>query len=152
LRKWFISVWIILPLAMVLVWLMSGTPFIFTYARNFPSSAKLEQDPPTLVLTVTNDTLRPCGRLEYSYNIVLTDGAVALGPPTIVGIDESLGRLGPYQKKTFKLSLTDPGLGYIIVVPPSTASPARAMKPGELEGATFAWASGYCVYSAITFD
>jgi len=152
LRKWFISVWIVLPLAMVLVWLMSGTPFIFTYSRDFPSSAKLEQEPPTLILTVTNDTLRSCDSLDYSYDIVLTDGAVALGPPIIGGRDESLGKLGPYQTKTFKLPLADLDLGYVIVVPQTAASPARRMKPGELDGATFSWAHGYCVYGAITLD
>lgn len=152
LRKWFISVWIVLPLAMVLLWLISGTPFIFTYSRDFPSSAKLEQEPPTLILTVTNDTLRSCDSLDYSYDIVLTDGAVALGPSIIGGRDESLGKLGPYQTRTFKLPLADPDLGYVIVVPPTAASPARAMNPGELEGAKFSWARGYCVYRAITLD
>ena len=151
-RTLLVSVGAILPLALLVVWLMSGTPFIFTYSRNFPSSAKLETEPPILLLTVTNDTLRRCDNLEYSYEIVLTDGAVILGPILISPAFDFLGPLGPFETKTFSLPLADLQGGQVIVVPQSAASPARDMRQGELNGAKINYAKGYCVYGGITID
>lgn len=99
--------------------------------------------PASVLLTVTNDTLRPCDDLEYSYTIGLSDGAVILGSNNI---GASIGSLRPYETQTFRLFLEDQP-GEIIVVPPN--GPARELVPGEISGAMVTEALGYCVYQGL---
>jgi hypothetical protein len=134
---------LILLLVLLVAWLLSGTPFLFNYSRSYASNATIQSEPPIVLLTVTNDTLRPCDDLEYTYTIGLSDGAQILGSNSI---GASIGSLGPYETKTFLLFLEDTP-GGIIVVPPT--GPARDMTSGELNGAIVTEALGYCVYQGI---
>jgi hypothetical protein len=142
-RRVLVGTGIILSLVLLLVWMLSGTPFLFNYSRAYPTSATVQSEPPIVLLTVTNNTLRPCDDLEYTYTIGLSDRAEILGSN---GIGTSIGSLGPYETKTFRLSIEDPP-GGIIVVPPT--GPARDMASGELNGGIVTEALGYCVYQGV---
>lgn len=143
-RRVLVGTGIILSLVLLVVWLLNGTPSLFNYSSSYPTTATFQAEPPTVLLTVTNNTLRPCDDLEYTYTIGLSDRAEILGAN---GIGTSIGSLGPYETKTFRLLVEELPGGIIIVVPPT--GPARDMTPGELNGATVSEALGYCVYEGI---
>jgi hypothetical protein len=129
------------------IWVLSGTPFFFSYVHRYPTHVVVQQEPPVFALTVTNDTLRPCDHAEFYYtDVVLRDGAQipSDGNPT------RIGALGPFETRQLNLAIADTTGGQIIVVPNSGA--ARALNPGELAGATVEDASADCPYDFIKVD
>lgn len=133
-------------LVLVAVWVLAGTPFIFSYYQYYPAQFELETQATAVAMKVTDIKLRSCHDLYFNYSVIqLKDG----GEIRNLGSPQPLtGSLDAFQTKTFRYVLSDTETGAVL----KPNGQFDSLQPGELAGAQVTGASVFCAYAGLTID
>ena len=136
----------LVALVLVAVWVLAGTPFIFTYYQYYPAQFELETQPAAVAMKVTDTKLRSCHDLYFNYSVIQLKDR---GEIHNLGAPQPLtGSLDAFQAKTFRYVLSDTETGAVFM----PNGQLMSLRPGELAGAQITGASVFCAYPGLTID